>query len=145
MKTLKKLSFRFLILLPLVFFSACATTPQQRIAQNESYFAALSAEDQERILNGEIAIGFSFEMVHLALGTPDRIQRRVTAEEKETHWIYLGSFLVVDSYHVRDFARFSRAYHNQRIDRTRQHFYERMRLVFRDGVLVEFGESRRGS
>ncbi|MCH8474459.1 MAG: hypothetical protein LAT55_04440 [Opitutales bacterium] len=137
----------FLCLCAFVVFAllaGCASTPEQRVAENELYFSSLSEEEQNKILNGEIALGFSTEMVRLALGNPDQVQRRVTMEETETHWIYLGSFLVVDSYQVRDFARFSRTYHRRQVDRTRQQFYEKMRLVFRDEILVEFGESRRG-
>ncbi|MCC5789452.1 MAG: hypothetical protein JJT75_07445 [Opitutales bacterium] len=143
-KKIHTLGFRLLLLGLLTLLVGCASTPQKRIAENEAYFLALPKEDQERILDGEIALGFTSEMVRMALGSPDQVQRRVTAEKTETYWIYLGSFLVVDSYQVRDFARFSRVYHQRQVDRTRQQFYEKMRLVFQEDVLVEFGESRRG-
>lgn len=67
----------------------CSSTPESRIQKNPEAFERLAAEDRERILNGEIAIGFTREMVLLALGEPNRTSTRTTAEGVFENWAYV--------------------------------------------------------
>ena len=82
------------------FFAGCSTT-ESRIRRNPELFAKLAPEQQEMILHGRIAIGFTTEMVLLALGGSDRIQDRLDIPGSEiwTYWtdagLYQDSFRVI--------------------------------------------------
>lgn len=71
----------------LLLAAGCASTPAQRIANNAA-FDTYPAAVQEKILNGEVDVGFTQEMVRLALGKPDRVSRRQTASGESEVWIY---------------------------------------------------------
>ena len=62
------------ILLPYLFVSGCATTA---VSRDLSGFAAthplLTAEERSEMENGQIGLGFTFDMVRYTLGKPDKI------------------------------------------------------------------------
>lgn len=67
---------------------AGCSTPDQRIHKNATAFAAYPPAVQAKIRAGEIEIGYSPEMVVLALGRPDRVYRRQTTEGETEVWYY---------------------------------------------------------
>lgn len=71
-----------------IAFSGCQSTPAKRIAKDQAVFAAMPAEAQAKIKNGQIAIGFTETQVVLAKGKPDRIGSRTTAAGEEIVWTY---------------------------------------------------------
>lgn len=73
--------------LALISLSACAT-PDARIRRNQAAFAALSAADQALIKEGKVAIGFTPEMVKLAVGAPDQRWMRKDAAGSVEVWSY---------------------------------------------------------
>ena len=135
---LMKAFLKFSMVTLLVFgMGGCASTPDRRIAAEAELFQTFPEAVQQQVREGTVALGFTEDMVRLALGEPHRRISRETAEGRSVYWIYLGSYLVSDSYLVRDFGRFSRdRYGHTVVDRTRQEFYEKMRLEFRDGEVV---------
>lgn len=72
----------------LVFSSGCSTT-ESRIRQNPELFSQLSAEQQELIRRGQVAVGFNAEMVRLALGEPDRFTTRKDQDGMGEVWHYV--------------------------------------------------------
>lgn len=50
--------------------------------------ATLSAEERELVEAGKIEVGFTPEMVRVALGEPDRRYREQTAEGRAEIWAY---------------------------------------------------------
>ena len=83
---------RSLSLLPLLLLAAgCASTPDQRIQKNQDLFNALPVADQARIRGGQIDIGFTPEMVRIALGSPQRQLVRRTASGETPVWLYLDT------------------------------------------------------
>lgn len=78
-----------LLLLGLIaaVFSACSS-PDSRIKDHQSTFSQLSAEDQGKIRGGHVDIGFTEEMVTMALGEPDRRYTRTTAQGTTDVWAY---------------------------------------------------------
>jgi hypothetical protein len=76
-----------LVLSALAFFSGCAT-PAARIERNPEVFAKLSPTEQQTIREGKVAIGFTPEMVKLALGEPDRVFTRTDAQGSTESWSY---------------------------------------------------------
>ncbi len=80
-------SSRFLVVAGLVVLAGCAT-PQSRIDRNPQIFSTLSPADQQLIKDGKIAVGFTPDMVKLALGDPDRIYMRTDAAGTNETWSY---------------------------------------------------------
>ncbi|MEY4939366.1 MAG: hypothetical protein RIQ93_1101 [Verrucomicrobiota bacterium] len=61
--------------------------PDSRARRNPELFARLTPEQQAMVRRGNVAVGFSPEMVRLALGQPDRIQERTDVRNREV-WNY---------------------------------------------------------
>lgn len=76
------------LLAVLLCAAGCQSTPEKRIAKNESVFAAMPAETQAAIRAGRVEVGFTPPQVELAKGKPDRVVRRTTAKGEEQSWIY---------------------------------------------------------
>lgn len=74
----------------LAWGAGCAATPASRIASNQAFFDGLPVAAQARIRGGQIDIGFSPEMVRLALGAPTRRVLRHEAGEDAPRevWLY---------------------------------------------------------
>jgi hypothetical protein len=74
-------------LVALLGLAGCAT-PEARIQRNPELFASLAASDQQTIKEGRVALGFTPEMVRLALGDPDRVTTRTDASGTNEVWRY---------------------------------------------------------
>jgi len=77
-----------LCLASVVLLAACSTTPDSRIAKNQATFGGFPAAVQEKIRAGEVDVGFTPEMVRLALGEPTRQFNRQTGEGTAEVWVY---------------------------------------------------------
>lgn len=75
--------------LALTLLAACGT-PQSRIRKNPGLFASWPPEIQSRVKAGEVDVGFTAEMVRMALGSPDQKFMRTTETAAEEVWIYGG-------------------------------------------------------
>lgn len=73
-----------------LLLSACGT-PQSRIDRSPALFAALPADQQALVRDGQIAIGMPEDAVRLALGAPDRVSRLTDADGVTTIWRYVAS------------------------------------------------------
>jgi hypothetical protein len=83
---MKILSF-ICVCMGLALLAGCAT-PEARIKRNPEIFARLSAQDQQLIREGKVALGFTKEMVELALGRADRVYTRTDASGTSESWSY---------------------------------------------------------
>ena len=72
-----------------VLFAGCASI-DRRIEKHQVYFDQLEAEDQAKIRQGQIDIGFEKQMVEIAMGRPAAVKTRRTAEASSDIWIYNG-------------------------------------------------------
>ena len=88
MKT--KLYSALLTLLALAAAAALAgcASPAARIKANPQLFASISPANQELIRHGQIALGFTPDMVLLALGEPDRVTQHTDASGTTEMWRY---------------------------------------------------------
>lgn len=92
------------LLAALVFFAGCAS-PAARIKRNQEIFNALAPAEQALIREGKVAIGFTQDMVRLAVGDPDQRWVRTDAKGQSEVWSYstydtrLGSPLYRGYYH----------------------------------------------
>ncbi len=67
--------------------AACSTI-HSRIEEKPDVFAKLDPATQAKIKQGIIDVGFTPDMVYIALGKPDQARERVTAAGRQTIWIY---------------------------------------------------------
>ncbi|HLP24621.1 MAG TPA: hypothetical protein VK477_03005, partial [Acidobacteriota bacterium] len=79
------------LLIPLVLFAGCASTPDQRIAQNEAAFAQFSPDVQQNLRAGRVDIGYTEQMVLIALGEPAGRFERVDPSGHTEVWVYRKS------------------------------------------------------
>jgi len=79
---------RLLSLLFLAVLLAGCSTPDSRIAKNRTVFDQLPAEVQQKIRAGRVEVGFTAEMVQLALGEPDRVFTRRSEQGETEVWGY---------------------------------------------------------
>ena len=71
----------------LVLLAACST-PDTRIADHRAEFDKFPAEVQQKIRAGQVDVGFTPEMVRLALGEPDRVFSHQSATDASELWVY---------------------------------------------------------
>lgn len=86
---MKTKTIALLLMVAALVVAGCAS-PASRIRRNPELFASVPAADQELIKQGNIAIGFTPDMVRLALGEPDFIARRTDRSGTSEIWRYRG-------------------------------------------------------
>lgn len=74
----------------LVLLAACST-PERRISRNKALFETFPPTAQEKIRKGEVDVGFTPDMVLLAMGKPTRKFTRKTAGTQQEVWSYGSS------------------------------------------------------
>ena len=141
-------SLRFaLSALPLLLLLAGCASPAKRIEQNRELFDSLPVAAQARIRGGQIDLGFTPDMVRIALGDPQhKALRRVAAGETEI-WLYFDSIRRYDRQRV-DIDGLSLSGPGGRrslggsawinVEQTRE--FVRARVEFQNGVAVAIEE-----
>jgi len=71
----------------LVLLAGCVG-PEARIRRQQALFAQLAPEAQAMIREGRVGLGFSADMVRLAVGEPDRRWTRSDAQGQTEIWSY---------------------------------------------------------
>lgn len=75
-------------MLAVVLSAGCVSSPKSRIAKNQTTFDAYPADVQAALRRGEVRVGFTSEQVKIALGSPDRVLTRTSAEGQAEIWVY---------------------------------------------------------
>jgi hypothetical protein len=75
------------LLLTGIFFAGCNNF-EHRAEQKSATFNALDEATQQRLKQGNIAVGDTPDMVYIALGVPDAKRQRLTSDGREVIWIY---------------------------------------------------------
>ena len=86
--------------LPLVVLLAGCATPAKRIEQNQELFDSFPVAAQARIRGGQIDLGFTPDMVRIALGEPQRKTLRRSGAGDLEIWFYLDSIRRYDRQRV---------------------------------------------
>lgn len=138
-------------LLALLFAAGCETV-DSRIKQNPELFAKLDPAIQAKIKQGIIDLGFTPDMVGLALG--EATEKREVRSEKgtETIWIYSTYYERYDGTRYAGYQRrvyFDRHLNSYRVsyepvfaDTYRPESTERIRVTFRDGKVAIIEQSK---
>lgn len=71
-----------------ILLAGCRSGPSARIDRNPEVFAGFPEEVQANVRAGEIDMGYTEEMVAMALGDPDRVVNRRADGTEERVWIY---------------------------------------------------------
>ena len=79
------------VTLAALLLAGCASTPQDRIGENRATFEAFPADVQREVSAGEVDIGFTEEMVVLALCKPGRKFTRADANGEFQVWVFYKS------------------------------------------------------
>lgn len=87
-----------------LLLAGCATV-EDRIRERPQAFYRLDPPTQAAIRAGRVELGFTEEMVWLALGDPDERRSLVTAEGPRAVWIYLGLYPVYEGPRLLGFHR----------------------------------------
>lgn len=72
----------------LALLVAGCSTVDSRIAQNRAAFNTWPPAVQDKVVVGQVDIGFTPEQVAVALGQPDRVFTRTTADGTSQVWSY---------------------------------------------------------
>jgi hypothetical protein len=125
-------------------FAAGCQTVDSRIKEKPEVFASLSPETQAKIKQGIIDIGFTEDMVYLALGAPDKKRETITATGHTTTWIYSTYYETYEDAHYVGYYR--HIYYDPYLSSYRLYYHhafpstvvveekdERIRIVFKDG------------
>jgi len=77
-----------LLLLGAGLVAGCSSSPASRIKKNQELFDSLPPQAQASIRAGKVGVGFTPDMVRLALGEPDRLYVRTTERGSAEVWAY---------------------------------------------------------
>lgn len=137
-------------LIMLVACVGCVSTPAKRIQAEPELFGRFPSEVQAKVRKGEVEVGFTKDMVRLALGRPQRIYTRTAETGQVEIWLYMGirhvnRYEPMDSgYWYRDRSgRLRRSYETIWVDRGYSEEYPTLRLEFSDDKLKVIERLRR--
>lgn len=78
-----------LLTLSLLMLAASCATVDSRVQDNQAAFDSWPADVQEKVRAGKVDVGFTQEMVRVALGEPDRVMSRTTDRGVAEGWVYM--------------------------------------------------------
>ena len=143
---------KFLLPAALLMFVAGCQTVDSRIRQNPQLFASLDAQTQAKIKQGIIDLGYTEDMVYLALGAPDQKREARSVAGVQTVWVYSTYF---ERYDGTRFIGYNRRIYYDPYLRSYRMFYapvyadtyrpeveERIRVVFENGRVSVIEQSK---
>ncbi len=136
---------RLLITLLLLSLAGCSTF-EKRSEEKASIFTALGADAQEKLRQGIVEIGYTPDMVYIALGSPDSKSERTTADGSDMTWIYSAYYSEyrgtsnVGYRRIVDYNPVTKSYivyyEPVQMDHYEQRVEDRIRVTFRDGKVA---------
>jgi hypothetical protein len=136
-----------------VLLAAGCNTVDSRIKEKPDVFAKLDPETQAKIKQGIIDLGFTEDLVYLALGAPDRKRESVSASGRTVTWIYSTYY---EHYEDARFVGYRRSvYFDPYLNSYRLYYRhafppevlvterdERIRITFRDGKVTVIEQAK---
>lgn len=132
----------FSICLCALALSACNTV-KSRIEEKSALFNSLDPQTQAKIKQGLVDVGYTTDMVYIAMGKPDEMKDRTTADGHETTWVYNSYWQEYQGSRLMGYRRF--VYFDPRVRAYRVYFEpvradiyqdrveEKTRINFKDG------------
>jgi hypothetical protein len=147
----RRLLNTFMLAASLGFLAGCQSI-DDRIKEKPEVFAKLDASTQDKIKQGIIDLGYTEDMVYLALGKPDEQRQSLTAEGTSTVWSYNTYYDRYDGTHMVGYYRrvyYDSYLHSYRvfyspayIDTYRPEKEERIRVTFKNGKASAIEQSK---
>lgn len=141
----------FSLLTALVFFTGCETV-NDRIKEKPAAFAQADAASQDKIKQGIIDLGFTEDLVYVALGKPDQKRESVGPTGKSVTWIYNTYYQRYEGtaavgYHRRvyfdPYLKTYRVYYRPVVEEVyTTETEERIRIVFKEGKVAVIEQSK---
>ena len=138
----RRLLTTFMLAASLGFITGCQSV-DSRIKEKPEVFAKLDAATQDKVKQGIIEIGYTEDMVYLALGAPDHKRESISPAGQTVTWIYSTYYNRYDggvyagyhrSVYFDPYLRAYRMYYRPVFaDTYVQEKEERIRIVFKDG------------
>ncbi|HET7537400.1 MAG TPA: hypothetical protein VFJ90_13155 [Candidatus Didemnitutus sp.] len=148
-----KFSIRFLALplLAALLAAAGCESVSSRIKEKPDVYASLDPATQNKIKQGIIDIGYSEDMVYLALGKPDERHEQVNQAGRQVTWIYNTYYERYDGTHFAGYYRqvyFDPVLHTYRVyyhpayaDAYTEEKEARIQVTFKDGRTTAIEQS----
>ena len=137
-----KLTLKIVFLSAMMAMLSACSTPESRINQNPTLFATFPPDAQAKIRKGQIDIGYTRDMVQMALDKPSRTYTRLTDSGMTEVWAYTETYtttsrqLISGTFRVRDRQGFYRDVEDQVwADVPQEHEVEKLRVEFVNGVV----------
>lgn len=137
------------LLCALILVSGCAT-PAARIKRNPDLFATFPPDVQANIKQGNVDVGYTRDMVYIALGDPDRRYTRKTSAGEVEVWAYVDTYSTTERQRVDGPFRYRDADGTSRtirdtlwVDVQQRHEYETTRIELTDGTVSAIEEFKR--
>lgn len=153
--SLNTMKSRFLLpfaALGLLMFAAGCQSVESRIKEKPEVFASVDHATQEKIKQGIIDLGYTEDMVYLALGKPDQKRESVTANARSVTWIYNTYYTRYDGtamvgyyrqVYYDPYLRSYRLYYRPAFaDTYREETEERIRVSFANGKVSAIEQAK---
>jgi hypothetical protein len=144
--------FRTLLLAGSLGFLAGCQSVESRIKEKPEVFASVDVATQAKIKQGIIELGFTEDLVYVALGAPDQKRETINATGKKVTWIYNTYY---DRYEGTGFAGYHRSVYYDPYLRAYRMYYrpvyadtyvqekeERIRIEFLDGKVTAIEQAK---
>ncbi|WP_152032595.1 hypothetical protein [Ereboglobus luteus] len=119
------------ILVAALVMAGCSTV-DSRIKEKQSVFDSLTPTEQANVRQGIIGVGYTPDMVYMAMGKADKVKSRVTPKGTVTTWIYNQYY---QEYMGRRFVGYRRdMYYDSRAKVWRVYYTPVSEAVYRDRV-----------
>lgn len=133
-------------------FAAGCETVDSRIKEKPEAFASVDKTTQDKIKQGIIELGFTQDLVYLALGKPDQKREKVTAAGQSEVWIYNTYYNRYDGtamvgyyrqVYYDPYLRSYRLYYRPAFaDTYSEESEERIRVVFTGGKVTSIDQAK---
>lgn len=121
----------FSICLCALALSACNTV-KSRIEEKSALFNSLDPQTQAKIKQGLVDVGYTTDMVYIAMGKPDEMKDRTTADGHETTWVYNSYWQEYQGSRLMGYRRF--VYFDPRVRAYRVYFEPVRADIYQDRV-----------
>lgn len=136
------MKIRLLLSLLILGLAGCSTF-EKRSAEKSAVFSTLDAATQENLSKGMVEVGYTPDMVYIALGSPDSKSEHTTAKGSEITWIYRAYYTEYQGTQTVGYRRYVSYnpktkthfvyYEPVRVDLYRDRTEDRIRITFSDG------------
>jgi hypothetical protein len=131
-----------LAVLTVIAVAGCAT-PESRIKEKPEVFNSFPPEVQSKVRTGQVDVGYTKDMVYIALGKPDREYTRTTAAGTLEVWSFTATYNTTERQRITGDFRivdpqggFRTTHDTVWADVNVSHEYERLRLEFKDDTVT---------